>query len=170
MFQDVCITRTYAHAHLKTWVEKAATFATSGTFRCNDARKCRSSYFWVCSSFRYRCCLPWYFKENRVAVCSGFCCNICYSLLFVRALVIGTTVGWAVVFQYMSEITIGLIVSMRIGVACMRDVCVYLRRQVDSGSWNVNQNLGRCGTAQRKTNGGWWDGSRSCFEGEVASQ
>ena len=102
--------------------------------------------------------------------CSGFDCNICYSLLFVRALVIGTTVGWVVVFRYMSEITIGLIVSMRIGVACMCDVCVYLRRQVDSGSWTVNQNLGRCGTAQRKTNGSWWDGSRSCFEGEVASQ
>lgn len=74
--------------------------------------------------------------------CSGFDCNICYSLLFVRALVIGTTVGWAVVFQYMSEITIGLIVSMRIGVACMCDVCVYLRRQVDSGSWNCEPKSG----------------------------
>lgn len=56
--------------------------------------------------------------------CSGFDCNICYSLLFVRALVIGTTVGWAVVFQYMSEITIGLIVCMNVGVARVRHVCV----------------------------------------------
>lgn len=96
--------------------------------------------------------------------CSGFDCNICYSLLFVRALVIGTTVGWAVVFQYMSEITIGLIVSMRIGVACMCDVCVYLRRQVDSVVGREPKS-GRCGTAQRKTNGSWWDGSRSCFWG-----
>ena len=53
----------------------------------------------------------------------------------------------------MSEITIGLIVSMRIGVACMCDVCVYLRRQVDSGSWNVNQNLDDVGPHNVKRTG-----------------
>ena len=50
-------------------------------------------------------------------VCSGFCCNICYSLGFGCVLVIGATVGRAVVFQYMAEVTIGLIVFMHIGVA-----------------------------------------------------
>lgn len=102
--------------------------------------------------------------------CSGFDCNICYILLFVRALVIGTTVGWAVVFQYMSEITIGLIVSMRIGVACMCDVCVYLRRQVDSGSWNVNQNLDDVGPHNVKRTGAGGTAPVRVSGGEVASQ
>lgn len=53
----------------------------------------------------------------------------------------------------MAEVTIGLIVSMRIGVVCMCDVCVYLRRQVDSGSRNVNQNLDDVGPHNVKRTG-----------------
>ena len=52
-----------------------------------------AAIFGVVAVFCYRCCLPWYSKENVVAICSGFCCNICYNLLFGGALVIGTTVG-----------------------------------------------------------------------------
>ena len=111
-----------AHTRMRTWrlgSKNPLHLLQVALFVAMMRESAVAAIFGCVAAFCYTCCLAWYFKGNRGVVCSGFDCNICYSLLFVRALVIGTTVGWAVVFQYMSEITIGLIVIATIGVACV---------------------------------------------------
>ena len=154
MCLDACITRACAHAHLKTWCQKTATSATSGTFRCNDARKCCSSDSWPCSSFCYTCCLAWYFKGNRVVACSSSWSNICYKDFFGCVSVIGTTVLSEVIFRYVAGITIGLVVFMCVEVAheCLAHVwCLW---QVDpSSSLNVVRTWDDVGPHMRERTG-----------------